>query len=138
VGKEVEFSTVLPQWLATLPLRAQSVDPVNEVWLGSFLCCCVVCVTANSCMLSWTVLKCEDFWCPKNIFYSGRPETSCPLHLGLSWRLDFNPSWPPLCSANPTARCHRPTSRHGAMSDMTCAVNIKLYSPFSSVFWSLQ
>jgi len=30
-GKEVEFSTVLPQGLATLPLRAWFVDPVNEM-----------------------------------------------------------------------------------------------------------
>jgi len=31
VGKEVELGTVLPQGLATLPLHARSVDPVNEM-----------------------------------------------------------------------------------------------------------
>jgi len=30
-GKEDELGTVLPQGLPTLPLRAQSVDPVNKV-----------------------------------------------------------------------------------------------------------
>jgi len=30
-GKEVELGIVLPQGLLTLPLRARSVDPVNEV-----------------------------------------------------------------------------------------------------------
>jgi len=30
-GKEVELSTVLPQGLATLPLRAQFVNPVNKM-----------------------------------------------------------------------------------------------------------
>jgi len=31
VGKEVELSTVLPEGLASLPLRARSVDPVNKI-----------------------------------------------------------------------------------------------------------
>jgi len=31
VGKEVELNTVLPLGLATLPLRARSIDPVYKV-----------------------------------------------------------------------------------------------------------
>ena len=72
-GKElVKLSTVLPQGLATLPLRAnQDVDPANEMYWGTFklpiLCCfCIHIVIILSLKMSlnlpiFGVLK-KFFW----------------------------------------------------------------------------
>jgi len=69
VGKEVELSIVLPQGLVTLPLRARSVDPVNEVYNEVHFCVVLQCVFQPIVVcwrepVLWNVLKFEGFWCP--------------------------------------------------------------------------
>jgi len=83
-GKKVELSTVLPQGLATLPLRSQCVDPVKEVILRYIFVLFVlqpIVVYVNLNLSLKISLNLKIFLCPKIFFTVGSLSACSTLHL---------------------------------------------------------